>query len=620
MIDTSKYIKVINPSDLDDIINSKVISFDIESCNADIYDKSNRILSISFSCIEGESKVVIIRDNNIELLSKVKNILENVATTKVVAARPFDESIVKEKLGIEVKGNIIDVLTMAHVIDENYTINLENVANKYTSLKNIKEVAEGKRDSLKDAEDGLLVRYNGVDSDATLRCFNALKNRYDKRLKRYYQYFVQPVQNMLSEISTNGCYINKEVLKSNELELLILQDKYEKETLSFIPEEIKEKYKSNLKLTRSIILSEYLFIHEKGLKLKPQMFTGKTKKPSLDEKHLKCFSKVPFIKSLLKYRKVGKLLKPYIFRLWESIKKDGCIYPNILLICTVTGRTVILNPSIQTYPKRGEFAKYIRQAIETTEGWLFGTRDLAQSELRIMGWLANDPTILKALKDKIDLHIKTAESLGITRQEAKAINFGFIYAQSAKGFKIYAKNEYDIDFSMEESENYRDTFFNTYPRLLPYHSKLISETRKNGYSESPLGRRRHLPDIKLGLDGRRLGKEEFMKRISAERQAINSPIQSFSSDLGLIAMMLFNKEIKERGLSEHIKILWFIHDDIMFRAKKEYIIEAHEILRDCLSTKAPEYIKKYFDITVGYPIESEGKVGKNWSEMKSISI
>lgn len=99
----------------------------------------------------------------------------------------------------------------------------------------------------------------------------------------------------------------------------------------------------------------------------------------------------------------------------------------------VVHNTVMLNPTIQTVPQRGEFAHLIKDVYVADDGWSFGARDLAQSELRIMGWLSGCSAILQALKDGIDLHTATAASVAevpiseVTkqmRQDSKGINFG----------------------------------------------------------------------------------------------------------------------------------------------------------------------------------------------------
>ena len=79
-----------------------------------------------------------------------------------------------------------------------------------------------------------------------------------------------------------------------------------------------------------------------------------------------------------------------------------------------------------------------------------------------------------------------------------------------------------------------------------------------------MGRIRRLPEIYSNTGDY---KKDGAVRSQAERQAINFPTQSFSSDLAIIGMFLFNKAIKEDPeLKGNVKILFFIHDNIIFVA------------------------------------------------------
>ena len=84
-------------------------------------------------------------------------------------------------------------------------------------------------------------------------------------------------------------------------------------------------------------------------------------------------------------------------------------------------------------------------------------------------------------------------------------------------------------------------------------------------------------------------------RSQAERQAINTPTQSFSSDLGIIGMFLFNQEITTNPkFIGKVKPMLFIHDDVKFRSKEEVFDDSMELLRECMEERSKEYILKNF--------------------------
>lgn len=618
-IDTSNY-KEASLIDMKKILSKDIVALDFELSSLD-HDTS-KLLSISFCVEEGEARVVIFPSTK-RMHEQINKVLTNPKSKKLFAARPFDEIVAKKKLGVEIAGYKHDVLSIAHLLDENYfRYNLESVANVYCPLKNIKEIIGGDRGNLEKVNRERLMKYNCVDSDATFRVYNSQRKDLmnDKKLLRYYTKFLNPVQDMFADLYYNGCKVDKEILKNNEDKALKKVEKLHKKAIAMIPKILQDKYKDNLVLSRPALLIDTLFSKE-GFGYTPisDYITEKTEKPQTTENHLKYFSDHPFVETILKWKKLTKVLS-YFPTLWEDIKTDGCIYPNTVFTRTVTGRIVMLNPPILTYPERGEYAHLLKEAIVAKDGWLIGERDLSQSELRIIGWLANDRNILDALRNKIDLHTKTASIItGVSidkitkdmRQKAKAVNFGFCFDMSENGFMQYAKDEYDVTFTYDEACKAKRDFFgkpNGYYSLPVYHGQQRRLIHEQGYVETILGRKRRLPDIYSDDKGQ-------MKY--AERQAINFPVQGFSSDLGMIGMLMCHKELKSSPhKAKRMKLLWHRHDAESFTAEKDFMPTAMELMKECMEERAPEYIKKEFGVEVGYPIESEGKFGKNLVEIK----
>jgi DNA polymerase-1 len=88
--------------------------------------------------------------------------------------------------------------------------------------------------------------------------------------------------------------------------------------------------------------------------------------------------------------------------------------------------------------------------------------------------------MIDAFKRRVDLHKMTAAAIlrkplgKVTtsdRQTAKAIAFGFLYGQSAKGFTAYARTTYGLILELEAAERFRANFFATYPALRRWHSE-----------------------------------------------------------------------------------------------------------------------------------------------------
>lgn len=613
--------------DIEKIRASKFMSVDIELDKGLEHD--SELLSVSISIEPGSSAVWMYKDGI------PKEIIEELASPKpkIVASRPFDENRL-EKYGIKLGGVKHDVLTLSHIIDENYhRYDLETVAAMYADMHNIKSVADGKRECLGEAETETLVNYNGVDSDAALKAFIPLyrKLKSDDRLLNYYNHFIIPVQDMLASVAKNGCKIDLQILEENLSSATKTMDQMEQDMLSCVPATVLSKHVGKLKFTRDAFMRDILFSKSGlGLKANPAFVTKKQRLAQISEDHLKEFISVQFVEQYLRWAKLHKVVTGYLTSLASGalVYPDGKIYPSTTLNKTVTGRTVINDPPIQTYPQHGEFAGLIKECIVADDGWVLGARDLSQSELRIAGWLANDKNILKAVYDGVDLHTNTAAKilLGCSldkvtkddRRQAKPVNFGLIYGMAAETLVDYAKNNYGVAILPDEAYKIRLRYF-SYPdgyyNLPTYYKAIEKEILETGCVDGVLGRKRRFPSCK--------GSPQTLGSITDKgiwgenlRQGINYKIQNFSTDLAILGLMLFVLMIKREGLHSVIKPMWFIHDSIIFQAREDYYTKASSMLKYAMEEASVIYIKKYFGVTVGYPIDTDSKVGYSWKELE----
>ena len=272
------------------------------------------------------------------------------------------------------------------------------------------------------------------------------------------------------------------------------------------------------------------------------------------------------VDTLLEYKRISKLIT--FIESWEDLQVDGKIYPSFNITAR-TGRTTCTSPNIQQCPRDS----YIRNLIEARPGWKLCEMDYSQLELRVASWLSGDINMQHAYQSGSDLHSKTVELLfgdtsGLShdeqktkRSQGKSMNFGYLYGMSAKTFVEYAKN-YRLNLTLEDSEKLREDFFKAYPRLLVWHEECKEFARQHGYIESPIGRKRWFDNIN-GYD--------FKKRSADERQAINSPVQGFGSDLctSALAEIVFSKELDHTRFN----VLGSVHDAILFEIKDDYVEE-----------------------------------------------
>lgn len=308
----------------------------------------------------------------------------------------------------------------------------------------------------------------------------------------------------------------------------------------------------------------------------------------------------PVVDDLLEYRRLTKL--ETFIRSWEKIQVDDRIYPSFNITAR-TGRTTCSNPNLQQIPQD----KNVRNLIEARPGWKIIEQDFSQIELRVASMFSGDANMQHAYQSGSDLHSKTTELLfGDTshlspqeqkrkRTEAKSMNFGFLYGMSAKTFVDYAKG-YGLNITEEQSESFRNNFFEAYPRLLPWHEECKDYARNNGYTWSPIGRKRFLPDIKSS---------NWSDRGQAERQSINSGVQGFASDMCISALsdIVFSDIIDH----ERCKVLGSVHDAILFEVRDDYIDEVVPVIKEMM--EHPSIVE---GIEIPIPIIADVEIHQAW--------
>jgi DNA polymerase I-like protein with 3'-5' exonuclease and polymerase domains len=273
-------------------------------------------------------------------------------------------------------------------------------------------------------------------------------------------------------------------------------------------------------------------------------------------------------------------------------------------------------PNLQNIPKRGEEAMAFRKIFKAPPGWTFIECDLSQAELRVAACMARETNMIRIYADGGDIHAMTGQRVaGLTdtqwkaagdkkrkdfRQLAKAVNFGFLYGMWWRKFVAYAKTSYGVTVTDREAERAREVFFNLFPGLTKYHESMRKFVTEHKYVRALHGALRRLPDIESVEEG---------TRKEAERQAINSPVQGFSSDLGLMGATLFANGCD----TELMRVLGFIHDATVILVRTEHAREAAGWLKWCMQNQP---LEEKFDLTLPVPILADISMGTSLAEME----
>ena len=306
----------------------------------------------------------------------------------------------------------------------------------------------------------------------------------------------------------------------------------------------------------------------------------------------------PIIADILHWRSLQKLLSTYVLALPKQVNpKTKRIHTIFNQTLTSTGRLSSLNPNLQNIPIRTSNGKLIRKAFTARDqDHILVSADYSQIELRVIASLSNDDDMLKAFKNNEDIHKSTASKVfnidleNVTneqRSHAKVVNFGIIYGVSAFGLSN------QTDLSRQESKEIIDNYYKSYPKLKEFTSNQIEFARSNGYVKTLLGRKRYLNDI---------NSRNAIIRSSAERNAINSPVQGTAADIIKLAMIKIDDELEKLKLKS--KLILQVHDELVFDCPKGEV----DIIKDMIQEK----MQNAYQLNV--PLKVDVGEGYNWLE------
>ncbi|MFZ2523486.1 MAG: DNA polymerase [Minisyncoccia bacterium] len=352
-------------------------------------------------------------------------------------------------------------------------------------------------------------------------------------------------------------------------------------------------------------LGEILYV-KMGLKAKNQKKTGTGALSTKESELEKLKDEHPIAGLVLDYRELAKLLGTYIDTIPKMVDEKNRLHPEFLQAGSATGRMASQNPGVQNIPNRTDLGREIRKAFVAEKGYKIVTFDYSQIELRIAAFLSGDKRLIEIFKTSEDVHTAVAcEVFGVKPEEvtkemrtkAKTLNFGVMYGM---GVTAVQKN---IGTSRAEAQEFLDGYFNKFFGLAEYLENVKQETAQKGYTETFFGRRRYFPDIHSKLP--------FMKA-SAERMAINAPIQGTEADIIKLAMIEIDNFLIKKDLKKDVRLLLQVHDELVYEIKENIIGSvSSEIRRIMEGTIDP---KK----TAGIVCKTNAYEGDNWGELQEI--
>jgi DNA polymerase-1 len=304
----------------------------------------------------------------------------------------------------------------------------------------------------------------------------------------------------------------------------------------------------------------------------------------------------PLIGHLLRHRDVARL-KTVVDSLIPMVDERGRIHTTFQQMVAATGRLSSTDPNLQNIPIRTAEGREIRRAFVVGAGYeSLMTADYSQIEMRIMAHLSGDAGLIEAFQSGEDLHtFVAARAFGVPpervdpelRRRIKAMSYGLAYGLSAFGLAQ------QLGIDTDEARGQMDAYFERFGGVRDYLAGVVGVARRNGYTETILGRRRYLPD---------LASENTQRRQMAERMALNAPIQGSAADIIKVAMLRVAHGLRAAALRS--RILLQVHDELVLEVAPGEAEAVAELLTG-------EMCGAY---RLSVPLEVSIGVGRTWDD------
>lgn len=539
-----------------------------------------------------------------KLIRTCVNWLNRNAKALVAGNGKFDDLFLKYRFGV--KPNItFDVVLASHILNEN-TPNgvkenavLECNAPEWDVDKDLKTGKYKTREKYQE-----YLTYLGYDIYYEYKLYRVFhkKLKQDRALMKLFYHLYMPGIISYETVEEHGVFIYPQQFKKVRKHLESEREAIEKQLLKMAKHEVNWNSPAQI---QKLLYEE--------LKL-PVIETTESGSPSTSEATLmQLRDKHPIVELILKYRgvniQISHFIDGWINRMWGRR-----LFPNFKLHGTVTGRTSCTDPNLQQVPRD----PIIRNLVGAPEGWSVVEIDYSQAELRIAAIMSGDETMKRIYQTGGDIHTHTYEMITgekvsddkyikkEQRKKAKAVNFGFVYGMGWRKFKIYARDNYGVDLTDKEAEQWRERFFQAYHSLPKWHSKQRRIVQSMGQVRSPIGRLRRLPDIYS---------TDKSKKAEAERQSINSPVQGFGSDLTILGMseIMGNAQYYDPDYvldKDKFFIIGTVHDATLFEVRNDYLMEFCPRAKHIL--EHPKALEDVFHFDTDVPIVADVAVGRSW--------
>lgn len=616
-----------------------------------------RILSISFTPAAGSAYVFSVEhpitaalgERYIDLVRRICNRLLTKVEKAVYHNGLFDVGVMKHHWDFR-SVLTYDTMCGSHLLDENSPNRLKDNARTWCGAGRYEDAITWKTKDktrtyvnrkgelahpLAIPEWDVLWPYNARDTDYTMRLYEIQKQRLrrEPKLVRLMSKLVMPAVRAAVDLQANGVWLDRGRIVERMDENAKLMKIQEERILSAVPEQAelddavwcnqyiplsttreqsipRERFNVNSNPHLIWLLHELRGLPVMGLTPKGAISLNKQAITALQDYVITndsndfIITDSELLDAIVTYRKHLKWHSTYFEKWLTNMDENGLFYQDINVVGTVTGRW---SGNFQQVPRE----PLLRSCVGAPPGWLDVDVDLSQIEMRLVADAANDVALLKLFLEGGDPHFDAAiEFFRVTaefvkankeyRSRAKPGNFGYLYGMFPQKFIVFARTAYKVIFTLDEAKEIRAGFFRKWAQIGQWHRDMAALVRKQHYVESPIGRKRRLPQIVS---------DDRLIQMEAERLAVNNPIQGFASDIMLMAFIRSSELIREHR--DEILVCRTTHDSLGFRVREDRVRYWAPLLRDVMRTPP---LEEWFGVKLKVNIEADVVIGQHWGE------